>query len=126
MPPAVYVVRRKTLASVGYHYGVCMPDRTVVDFGADSTMRQRDPFEFASNLDVEVVRKVPESEHFNAHLRMQHVIDWPTEYDLLNWNCENFATWLAGERPRSDQVTAVLITAAAAALIVAATDAKVK
>lgn len=123
LPPAVYIVRRPTLVGVGYHYGVMMPDWSIVDFGTDTgnVMRRQDPFEFAGELTVEVVRRVPDSEHFDSHLRMQRSMDWPGEYNLLNWNCEHFATWLAGERPRSDQITMVLVvTAAAAALFAAA------
>lgn len=129
LPASVYVVRRFTQSGVGFHYGVLMPDRSVVDFGPDtgSVMRRQDPFEFARGRSIEVLRQVPDSEHFDAHLRMNHSLEWPRDYELAEWNCEHFATWLAGERPRSDQVVfAIIVTTAALALLTAAMLARKK
>lgn len=117
MPPGLYIVRRPKLSGLGYHYGVCLPDRSIVDYNSDSIVRQGDPFQFACNHLIEVVRQVPDSEAFNAHLRLQRASFFPSEYDLLHWNCETFATWLAGEEPRSDQVRWAILAAAAVAIV---------
>lgn len=116
----VYVVYRPKLVGPGLHYGLMLPDFSIIDLNADSVVRQRDAFGFAQGKQVMVARRVPESKHFNVQHRLEQARFIPTKYDLMHWNCEQFATWLAGEEPHSGQVgIAVVGTLALFALVAA-------
>jgi hypothetical protein len=120
----ITVVRRPKLNGVpGFHFGVRLPDGTVVDQGMDTGMRVCHPAMFSAGLPVETVREVPISEHVNVYQRLHRARFGMAPYDLLNWNCETFATWLAGEEPRSDQIRWVAVAAVVATVVVMASKA---
>lgn len=120
LEPGVYVVCRPKLNGLGLHYGLYLPDLSVVDWSADSVIRRHDPFGFAKGKPIMVVRRVPDSQHFHVQHRIEQAHFHPTNYDLMNWNCEQFATWLAGEKPHSVQIGLAVVGALAAVLFLAA------
>lgn len=117
----ITVVRRPKLNGVpGFHFAVRFPDGVFVDYGRDTGMRVGDLRTFSGGLPVETVREVPGSEHMNVYQRLHRARFGLAPYDLLNWNCETFATWLAGEEPRSDQIRWVAAAAIVATVAVLA------
>lgn len=100
----IFIVRRPKLLGPGFHYGISLPEGTFVDYGRETGLRISDASTFSAMRDVEIVREVPIGEHAALRQRLRKAMLHPTQYDLMHWNCETFANWLAGEEPRSDQI----------------------
>ena len=115
----MYVIKRSKLQGPGDHFGLVLPDFTVVDFGIETGIRQTDLHTFAEGRDIVTDRMVPEVEHLAVYERLQLATLNPAAYDFWNWNCETFVNFLVGEEPRSDQIR-LLVAAAVAVLAIAA------
>jgi len=115
----MYVIKRSKLQGPGEHFGLVLPNFTVVDFGIETGIRLTDPHTFAEGKDIVTDRMVPEVEHPAVYERLRLATLNSAAYDFLNWNCETFVNFLVGEEPRSDQIR-WLVAVAIAALAIAA------
>ena len=111
-PGCICVVRRRKRDGLGMHFGVLMPDLSVVDFNADTGVRHTDSGTFAEGLDVEIVRVVDPGRSTLVHQRVFQALVGPPRYDVFQMNCEKFANWITGDEARSDQVLALAVLAA--------------
>jgi hypothetical protein len=118
----MYVIKRSKLQGPGEHFGLALPNFTVVDFGMETGIRLTDLYTFAEGKDIITDRMIPEVEHLAVYERLQLATLNPAAYDFWNWNCETFVNFLIGEEPRSDQILwlGVAIAVAAAAIAVRA------
>lgn len=120
----IYVIKRPKREGPGYHFGLVLPDFSVVDFGRDTGIRRVDLNTFSEGSDVVTERAIPEAEHFAVYNRLRLAQLNPAQYDFWNWNCETFVNFLAGEEPRSDQVRWLGVAAAIFAVASIVTQAK--
>lgn len=119
IPEPMCVVRRRKLAGPGDHYGLALPNGTIVDLNQDG-VRAKSPEGFALGRDVHTVRVVDPSKYHIVRERLQQAMAGPPEYQLVGMNCEDFANWLSGEDPISGQVVAIGIAAVVVAALAAA------
>lgn len=100
----IWIIRRRKFGGSIWHYGVLFPDGIVVEF-SEHGMRFLKSEDFAAGQDVQHHRSVPSAEYRRVQMRIAEFQRNPRSYDLANWNCENFANWLVGDKePRSVQV----------------------
>jgi hypothetical protein len=121
----IYKIKRPKLGGLpGFHFGLALPDNSVIDFGYDTHIRHTDPYTFSAGLDIITVSPVPEIEHVNVYHRLQLAVANPAAYDFWQWNCENFVNFLIGEEPRSDQIRWLGLAAAVTTIAAIASRAK--
>jgi len=113
----IWIIRRRKFGGSVWHYGVLLPNGMVVEF-SELGLRFLSSEDFAEKQDVEHCRSVPSSEYHRVQLRVAEFRRNPRPYDLANWNCENFANWLAGDaQPKSEQVQVIAGMAALLGLV---------
>lgn len=104
--PFVGLISRPKLSGIGRHAGVLLPNGHVAHMTPDGqaivTLN-----EFAQGRSLTYEKEVPLHRHQQVQLNAFQSIGGASKYDLLNRNCEHYATWLLGEEPQSAQVTAV-------------------
>ncbi|RYG21191.1 MAG: hypothetical protein EON93_26160 [Burkholderiales bacterium] len=118
-PDPMCLVRRRKLLGPGDHYGLALPNGTVVDLNQGG-VRVASPEAFAAGRDVHTVRVVDRSKYAIVRERLHQALVAPPTYQLVGMNCEDFANWLSGEDAISGQVIAAGIAAAVIAVIAAA------
>lgn len=104
----VRVIVRRKLAGGGDHYGVLLPDGSVLDLNADG-VRLTVYQEFESGLPVKVVYAAPVQETWEILARVQEALSTPQAYRFLVWNCEHFANWLVGRPAESTQINGAIL-----------------
>lgn len=121
----IYKIKRPKLGGLpGFHFGLSLPDNSVVDFGNQTHIRITDPYTFSGGQDIVTVSRVPEIEHANVYRRLQLAMANPAAYDFWHWNCENFVNFLVGEEPRSDQIRWLELVAAMTTIFAFASQGK--
>jgi hypothetical protein len=116
-PERIAIVSRTKLTGFGEHWGVRLPDGRVVDLVQDRGIRIMSAEEFAQSRPVKVIREVPAASRRDVMQRVYVALSERRPYDLLHWNCEQFATWLVGEKPKSPQVGGMALLMTAVALV---------
>lgn len=121
----IYKIKRPMRGGLpGFHFGLALPDNSVIDFGHDTHIRITDPYTFSGGQDIITVSRVPDFEHVNVYHRLQLAVANPAAYDFWHWNCENFVNFLIGEEPRSDQIRWLGLAAAVTTIAALASRAK--
>jgi hypothetical protein len=99
----IRIVARPKLSGLGEHWGVQLSDGTVAH-------RTQERIEvvglrvFAQGRPVREVKRARADEYSRIYQRLHAALRAPTDYRLINENCEHFATWLIGEPRESPQV----------------------
>lgn len=114
---SVAIVSRPKLTGFGDHWGVRLWDNRIVDLVNDQGIRIVSAKVFAQGRSTKVIREIPSASRRDVMQRIHLAQSERRPYDLLNWNCEQFATWLVGERPESPQIAGFAILMTAFALI---------
>lgn len=112
----VRIVARPKLSGVGEHWGVQLPDGNVAHLTPDG--EQIVNFQqFALDRTVREVRRAAPEAHGAVVRRAAMSVRDPSQYRLLDRNCETYATWLMGEEPRSPQVQGAVLLGLVAAFL---------
>lgn len=109
-------VSRPKLAGPGTHAGVMLPD------GRIAHMQQTGVCivslaEFSQAREVTFGKAVPADRHHQVQWRAQMSLGSTSPYDLLNRNCEHYASWLMDGKSESPQVNALVFFALVGALM---------
>lgn len=73
--------------------------------------------EFAQGRPIKEVRRAAPEQRAQIMQRLSLSLQHRGPYRLLDRNCETYATWLLGEKPRSPQVEGVIFLGVIAALL---------
>jgi hypothetical protein len=106
--PFVGLVSRPKLTGAGRHAGVMLPDGQVAHMtpGGAAVVSFE---EFAQGHEVKAEKAAPRSSHWQLQWRAHQSVGRTPTYDLLNRNCEHYATWLIGDEPQSPQVNGAVV-----------------
>ena len=103
------VISREKLTGGGRHFGVHFPGGEVVDFSPFG-VRYTTIHGFLEGRAYKVERLIPGGEVRQAHWRARSAPGQVRAYHLLDFNCEHFANFVAGEiKPESSQVTGLAV-----------------
>jgi hypothetical protein len=106
--PFVGLISRPKLNGPGQHAGVLLPNGYVAHMthtGAEIITYA----DFSHGLTVKFEKAAPPQLQLQIQWRAYQAIGRVPPYDLLNRNCEHFATWLMGEVPKSPQVIGIAV-----------------
>ncbi len=106
--PFVGLISRPKLSGLGQHSGVLLPNGFVAHMTPNGAAIVTYA-EFSHGLSVRLEKAVPPQSHQQVQWRAYQAIGRVQPYDLINRNCEHFATWLMGDVPTSPQVIAVAV-----------------
>jgi hypothetical protein len=110
-PPTARIISRPKLTGLGEHWGVQLPNGYVAHHTQTGeklvTLEQ-----FSEGHVVKEVKRVDSTQSIEIVQRATATTQHPSEYRLLDRNCECYATWLIGEKPHSPQVRAVALLCA--------------
>lgn len=104
----IRVVVRRKLSGAGDHYGVALPDGSVVDLNADG-VRCVSYHEFEKGLPVKEVYVAPVQQTAEIMVRVQEAVATPQAYRFVVWNCEHFANWVVGRPAESTQINGAIL-----------------
>lgn len=104
----VGTISRRKLVGGGRHAGVLLPNGMVAHMTQEGAVIVTFG-EFAQGLQVSFDKPAPPVRHHQILWRAQQSAGRMPPYDLLNRNCEHYATFLMGEEPKSQQVTAAVV-----------------
>ena len=118
MQPVNFVgtVSRQKLAGGGRHAGVLLPNGMVAHMTQEGAAIVSFA-EFAQGLQVSFDKPAPLDRYRQILWRAQQSAGRTPPYDLWNRNCEHYATFLMGEEPKSQQVTAAVVVGIIGALL---------
>lgn len=119
----ISVIARPKLTGMGEHWGVQLPDRSVVHNTQERGVHVVSYEEFEAGKPVRVVRHVPASEHQSVLWRVHQELANPKPYHLTDNNCEILANRVTGHEPKSPQVQFWGVVAALGLVALAATGA---
>jgi hypothetical protein len=105
----IRVISRPKKNGVGTHFGVHFPNGVVYDFTFDEGLRQITLDQFSEGARVVVVREIPWHMMRIVRARLDELGRNPRTYNLLAWNCETFAEWLASGVSKSEQVVDAIL-----------------
>ena len=112
----IRIVSRPKLTGLGEHWGVQLPDGNVAHLTPEG--EQIVSFtEFAQGRPIKEVRRAAPEQRAQIMQRLSLSLQHRGPYRLLDRNCETYATWLLGEKPRSPQVEGVIFLGVIAALL---------
>lgn len=101
-------ISRRKLAGGGRHAGVLLPDGMVAHMTQEGAVIVTFS-EFAQGLPVAFDKPAAPDRYRQILWRARQSAGRMPPYDLLNRNCEHYATFLMGEEPKSQQVTAAVV-----------------
>jgi hypothetical protein len=110
MPHPVWVgiISRPKLAGIGRHAGVLLPSGRVAHMTSSGVVIV--PLaDFMQGLPLSFDHAVPAALHWWVEQRAYASVGRMPDYHLARFNCEVYATWLVGDRPRSPQVQALVV-----------------
>ena len=116
-PPEPLALISRPKLGVLRHVGVLLPNGHVAHCTPTRGEHVSSIEEFAAGQDVRLEQTIPPEQHALTMQRIAAAMAAPAIYNLINNNCEIFATRVTGERPASPQLYGVLFLAAAAALL---------
>jgi Lecithin retinol acyltransferase len=109
--PSARIIARPKLTGFGEHWGVQLPNGYVAHHTQTGeklvTLEQ-----FSEGRPVKEIIRVDPAQNIKIVQRAMATTQHPSEYRLLDRNCETYATWLVGEKPHSPQVLGVAILGA--------------
>ena len=105
------LIHRPKEIGIGLHYGALLPDGRAIDFSPKG-IRVCTLEEFKNGHSYTVEKEVTYNNHVNN--RLHQLINGRVQYNFLNFNCENFARFLAEDKNESTQVNGLLILCIAA------------
>lgn len=108
-PQRSIIIKRQKLNGFGWHFGLQLPDGKVTDFTGESQVRVLSLAKFSEGKEVICVRELNEVQLQSVYNNLQLAMTYPARYDVLDWNCESYVYWLAGEEPRSEQVSSAVV-----------------
>lgn len=112
----IRIISRPKLTGLGEHWGVQLPDGNVAHLTPEG--EQIVSFtEFAQDRPIKEVRRAAPEQRAQIMQRLSLSLQHRGPYRLLDRNCETYATWLLGEKPRSPQVEGVIFLGVIAALL---------
>lgn len=112
----IRIISRPKLSGIGEHWGVQLPNGNVVHL--TPVGEQIVSFDdFVQGRPVKEVRHAPPDQYAQIMQRIALSVQNPGQYRLLDRNCETYATWLIGEKPRSPQVQGVVVLGLIAAFL---------
>ncbi|HOY02835.1 NC domain protein [Zoogloea sp.] len=112
----IRIISRPKLTGLGEHWGVQLPDGNVAHLTPEG--EQIVSFtEFAQGRPIKEVRRAAPEQRAQIMQRLSLSLQHRGPYRLLDRNCETYATWLLGEKPRSPQVEGVILLGVIAALL---------
>ena len=112
----IRIISRPKLTGLGEHWGVQLPDGNVAHLTPEG--EQIVSFtEFAQGRPIKEVRRAAPEQRAQIMQRLSLSLQHRGPYRLLDRNCETYATWLLGEKPRSTQVEGVIFLGVIAALL---------
>lgn len=112
----IRIISRPKLTGLGEHWGVQLPDGNVAHLTPEG--EQIVSFtEFAQGRPIKEVRRAAPEQRAQIMQRLSLSLQHRGPYRLLDRNCETYATWLLGEKPRSPQVEGVIFLGVIAALL---------
>jgi hypothetical protein len=109
-------VSRPKLLGPGTHAGVVLPDGRVAHM-QQTGVQLTSLADFAQGRLLKFDKAVPADRHHQVQWRAQMSIGNTSPYDLLNRNCEHYASWLTDGKPESPQVNALVFFALAGAFM---------
>jgi hypothetical protein len=112
-------ISRPKLTGLGTHSGVLLQDGNVAHMtteGSSIVTLEK----FAEGRPVRAEKAAPPSTYRQLQWRAHQATGRTRPYELLNRNCEHYASYLMGQKPDSPQVTAVLVLSALGVLLLAA------
>ncbi len=99
----IRIISRPKLTGLGEHWGVQLPDGNVAHLTPEG--EQIVSFtEFAQGRPIKEVRRAAPEQRAQIMQRLSLSLQHRGPYRLLDRNCETYATWLLGEKPRSPHV----------------------
>ena len=112
----IRIISRPKLTGLGEHWGVQLPDGNVAHLTPEG--EQIVTFaEFAQGRHIKEIRRAAPEQRAQIMQRLSLSLQHRGPYRLLDRNCETYATWLLGEKPRSPQVEGVIFLGVIAALL---------
>jgi hypothetical protein len=112
----IRIVSRSKLSGIGDHWGVQLPNGDVVHL-TPTGEKIVSFIDFAQGRPVKEIRRAPPNQYAQIMQRVTLSVQNPGQYRLLDRNCETYATWLIGEKPRSPQVQGVVVLGLIAAFL---------
>ena len=115
----VGLVSRPKLSGPGTHVGVILPDGRVAHMqqtGVQITTLE----EFSQGRKLTYSKAVPAHLHLQVLWRAQMSVGNTSPYDLLNRNCEHYASWVLDGKPESPQLNAAIVFALVGTVLLAA------
>lgn len=97
----LYLISRQKLSGMGKHYGVLLSNERCLDFHPQG-ITESNLKEFSKGLEVQIEISLPETKE--SYRRLEELKKNKKVYNLIDFNCENFARYLAEGKSESRQV----------------------
>ena len=104
----VGTISRRKLVGGGRLAGALLPNGLVAHMTQEGAVIVSFD-EYAQGLPVSADKAAPPERYHQILWRAQQSAGRMPPYDLLNRNCEHYATFLMGEEPKSQQVAAAVV-----------------
>lgn len=115
VPKSAKIVSRPKLNGIGDHWGVLFPSGRIAHL-TPSGVAVVDGRTFSQGRPVKVVKDADRSQKTQISKRLNEAMSGQIRYQLLSFNCQDFANWLIGEKPRSPQIEAAFVVLGVVAL----------
>lgn len=112
----IRIISRPKLTGLGEHWGVQLPDGNVAHLTPDGE-HVVSFTEFAQGRPIKEIRRAAPEQRAQIMQRLSQSLQHRGPYRLVDRNCEIYATWLLGEKPRSPQVEGVVFLGLLAAFL---------
>lgn len=112
----IRIISRPKLTGLGEHWGVQLPDGNVAHLTPDGE-HVVSFTEFAQGRPIKEIRRAAPEQRVQIMQRLSQSLQHRGPYRLVDRNCEIYATWLLGEKPRSPQVEGVVFLGLLAAFL---------
>ena len=112
----IRIVSRSKLSGIGDHWGVQLPNGNVAHL-TPTGEQIVNVTDFAQGRPVKEIRRAVPEQYAQIMQRVTLSVQNPSQYRLLDRNCETYATWLVGEKPQSPQVLGVVVLGLVAAFL---------
>lgn len=100
------IISRPKLNGPGRHFGVLLSSGICFDF-LPTGIRKTTELDFANGHQIKREEKIFETKA--AIKRLIEIVEKEVKYDLINFNCENFARYLATGKSESKQISFFLV-----------------
>lgn len=97
----IEIVSRPKLNLLGWHFGVRLSNGICYDF-QPSGLRTISETEFANGFEINAGTRIQETKE--AYKRLMEIKNRKVKYDILGFNCENFARYLVEGKSESHQI----------------------